>query len=49
MNEEKLNELLGRFVNDVGATMHAGSVVIGEKLGLYKAMATPRSALRRSN
>lgn len=41
MNEQKLNELLGRFVNDVGATMHAGSIVIGEKLGLYKAMATP--------
>lgn len=41
MDEQKLNELLGRFVNDVGATMHAGSIVIGEKLGLYKAMATP--------
>ena len=41
MNEDKLNELLGRFVGDLGATMHAGSIVIGEKLGLYKAMATP--------
>jgi 2-polyprenyl-3-methyl-5-hydroxy-6-metoxy-1,4-benzoquinol methylase len=41
INEEKLNALLGRFVGDLGATMHAGSIVIGEKLGLYKAMATP--------
>lgn len=41
MNEEKLNELLGRFVGDLGAALHAGSIVIGENLGLYKAMATP--------
>lgn len=41
INEDKLNELLGRFVGDLGATMHAGSIVIGAKLGLYKAMATP--------
>jgi 2-polyprenyl-3-methyl-5-hydroxy-6-metoxy-1,4-benzoquinol methylase len=41
INEEKLNELLGKFVGDLGATMHAGSIVIGEKLGLYKAMGGP--------
>ncbi|HMS08026.1 MAG TPA: methyltransferase domain-containing protein [Pyrinomonadaceae bacterium] len=41
INEDNLNDLLGRFVGDLGATMHAGSIVIGEKLGLYKAMATP--------
>lgn len=41
INEEKLNQLLGKFVGDLGATIHAGSIVIGEKLGLYKAMATP--------
>ncbi|HLA94169.1 MAG TPA: class I SAM-dependent methyltransferase [Pyrinomonadaceae bacterium] len=41
INEDKLNQLLGKFVGDLGATMHAGSIVIGEKLGLYKAMATP--------
>ncbi|MEO6655467.1 MAG: class I SAM-dependent methyltransferase [Pyrinomonadaceae bacterium] len=39
MNEEKLNALLGRFVGDLGATIHSGSVVIGAELGLYKAMA----------
>jgi SAM-dependent methyltransferase len=38
-NMEKLNEFLGHFVNDLGATFHAGMVVIGEKLGLYKALA----------
>jgi 2-polyprenyl-3-methyl-5-hydroxy-6-metoxy-1,4-benzoquinol methylase len=45
INEEKLNDLLGRFVGDLGATMHAGSIVIGEKLGLYKAMATPNERI----
>ena len=38
INEEKLNDLLGKFVGDLGATMSAGTIVIGEKLGLYKAM-----------
>jgi SAM-dependent methyltransferase len=36
----KINEFLGRFVNDLGASVHAGMVVIGERLGLYKALAT---------
>lgn len=39
LNEENLNQLLGKFVTDFGATLHAGMVVIGEQLGLYKAMA----------
>ncbi len=38
INEEKLHQLLGKFVGDLGATMSAGTIVIGEKLGLYKAM-----------
>jgi 2-polyprenyl-3-methyl-5-hydroxy-6-metoxy-1,4-benzoquinol methylase len=41
INEDRLNNLLEKFVGDLGATMHAGSIVIGEKLGLYKAMAEP--------
>ncbi len=45
INEEKLNQFLGNCVNDFGATMHAGLVVIGEKLGLYKALAQAESAL----
>ena len=39
INEGKLNEFLGKAVGDFGATMHAALVVIGDKLGLYKAMA----------
>src|SRR5437868_2187693 len=39
INETKLNELLGRAVVDLGATLQAPLVVIGEKLGLYKTLA----------
>ena len=35
----KLNAFIGQFVGDLGAAVHAGMVVIGEKLGLYKALA----------
>jgi SAM-dependent methyltransferase len=35
----KLNAFVGQFVTDLGATVHAGLVVIGERLGLYKALA----------
>jgi SAM-dependent methyltransferase len=36
---DKLNAFVGQFVGDLGAAVHAGMVVIGEKLGLYKALA----------
>jgi SAM-dependent methyltransferase len=36
---DKLNAFIGHFVTDLGAAVHAGMVVIGEKLGLYKALA----------
>jgi SAM-dependent methyltransferase len=39
LNQQKLNDFLGKAVVDIGATLHAGLVVIGEKLGLYKAIA----------
>ena len=39
ISEEKLNDLLGRFLNDFGGTLHSAMAVIGDKLGLYKAMA----------
>ena len=39
MNEDKLNEFLGKFVTDLGATVAAGNVVIGHRLGLYRALA----------
>src|SRR5215467_3007093 len=41
----KLNTFIGQFVADLGASAHAGMVVIGEKLGLYKSLAAhPMSA-----
>jgi len=39
LNEEKLNQLLGRFLDDFGAVFHGAMVVIGDKLGLYKTLA----------
>lgn len=35
----KLEEFLGRFTADLGATIAAGNVVIGHRLGLYQALA----------
>ena len=40
VDQDKLMEFLGRFVADLGATMAAGSVVVGHRLGLYRALAT---------
>ena len=39
LDMDKLNAFLGQFVSDLGAAVHTGMVVIGEKLGLYKALA----------
>jgi 2-polyprenyl-3-methyl-5-hydroxy-6-metoxy-1,4-benzoquinol methylase len=39
IDDAKLNEFMGRAVADMGAAMHAALIVIGDKLGLYKAMA----------
>jgi SAM-dependent methyltransferase len=38
-DESRLNAFLEKAVMDMGAAMHATLVVIGDKLGLYKAMA----------
>jgi len=40
LDQSKLNEMLHRGVNDFGATFHAACVIIGDKLGLYKGLAT---------
>jgi SAM-dependent methyltransferase len=40
LDMNKLNAFIGNFVTDLGAAVHAGMVVIGEKLGLYKALAS---------
>ena len=37
--EDKLTTLLGRFVQDLGATVSAGNVLIGDELGLYRGLA----------
>lgn len=39
LDMDKLNAFIGQFVGDLGAAVHAGMVVIGEQLGLYKALA----------
>lgn len=38
-NPDKLNELIGKLVGDVGAAMAGAGVLLGDRLGLYKAMA----------
>jgi SAM-dependent methyltransferase len=38
-NPDKLNELMGKLVGDLGAAIAGASVLLGDRLGLYKAMA----------
>jgi SAM-dependent methyltransferase len=38
-NPDKLNDLAGKLVGDLGAAMAGASVLLGDRLGLYKAMA----------
>jgi SAM-dependent methyltransferase len=38
IDETKLNEFMGRFVGDLGAALSAALVVVGDRLGLYRAM-----------
>ena len=50
---DKLNQFVFRAVDEVGATLNAALVVMGDKLGLYRAMAgagslTPVELARRS-
>ena len=42
VDSDRLDQFLGRFVNDLGATIAAGSVVVGDRLGLYRALADGR-------
>jgi SAM-dependent methyltransferase len=39
IDQAKLEEFMGRFVGDLGASLSAALVVIGDRLGLYRAMA----------
>ncbi len=38
VNPDKLNEFMGKAVGDIGAALSANMVLLGDKLGLYKAM-----------
>jgi 2-polyprenyl-3-methyl-5-hydroxy-6-metoxy-1,4-benzoquinol methylase len=54
INPDKLNEFLGKAIVDFGATFHAALVRVGDKLGLYKALAaggpqTPAELAKRTN
>jgi hypothetical protein len=48
VNMDKLNVFVGKFVGDLGAAVHSGMVVIGEKLGLYRALAEGPTELSRA-
>lgn len=52
IDQDKLMDFLHRFVGDLGATIAAGNVVIGHRLGLYReladAPATPAELARRT-
>ena len=39
LDEAKLQEFMMKFVGDMGAVAHASTIVIGDQLGLYKALA----------
>ena len=39
INQERLDQFMGQVVGELGAAMNAALVLVGEKLGLYKAMA----------
>ena len=39
VDNDRLMEFLGRFVGDLGATVAAGNIVVGHRLGLYQALA----------
>ena len=39
VNGDKLMQFVFRAVDEVGATLNAALVVLGDKLGLYRAMA----------
>ncbi len=43
-NHDKLNELVGKLVGDLGAALAGASILLGDRLGLYKAMADGASA-----
>lgn len=54
INEEKMNQFLGKVVTDFGASLSSSLAYIGQKLGLYKALAangplTPAELAQKTN
>lgn len=54
MNEAKLNEFMGKLVSDMGGAALMATVLVGEELGLYRAMAdgaytTPEALAERTH
>jgi 2-polyprenyl-3-methyl-5-hydroxy-6-metoxy-1,4-benzoquinol methylase len=54
INEDKMHEFLGKVIGDFGASLSSSLVYIGQKLGLYKAMAasgplTPAELAEKTN
>jgi hypothetical protein len=45
IDEAKLKDFMGKVVNDLGATSSTVLVIIGDKLGLYKAMADSKPVI----
>jgi SAM-dependent methyltransferase len=39
VNPARLDAFMGRFVQDLGAVLHAATIVVGDRLGLYKVLA----------
>ena len=39
IDTDKLMEFVGQFAGDLGATVAAGNVVLGDRLGLYRGLA----------
>jgi SAM-dependent methyltransferase len=54
INEDKMNQFLGKVIGDFGASLSSALVYIGQKLGLYKTMSevgptTPAELAQRTN
>jgi 2-polyprenyl-3-methyl-5-hydroxy-6-metoxy-1,4-benzoquinol methylase len=54
INQDKMNQFLGKVIGDFGASLSSALVYIGQKLGLYKALAaigptTPAELARNTN
>ncbi|HEV8702213.1 MAG TPA: methyltransferase domain-containing protein [Candidatus Polarisedimenticolia bacterium] len=53
IDQDRLDQFIGKALGDIGGTFHAALVLLGEKLGLYKALAeggpqTPADLAKRT-